>query len=336
MFYYKLGFIPTNFVVVGCGGTGGRLVPLLAQFLKTVNWIQNPRIFLIDHDVVEEKNLIRQNFIRPDINRPKAIVLAERYSKAFDVTIIPVQRKLEGPELVLSEVTHADHGVVRTSTASLNNAFIILCVDSAAARRQILNNFFSRNGQRNLLFIDAGNEDDFGQVQIFSPQYCVSTWAPETVKGLAIPGLGVPFNVDLPSIPFPTKFYESMEDAPTKSCAELDQTLAINALMATTMMGMIQNLIYQKPISYSRLDISLKAGSIPSMINAEYLYEQAMYYNNHKGLVRLPPDAFDLNRIFALMEDKLFREFRHIVNPKKEAAKKKTKKADEKETPEVT
>lgn len=59
MFRYVPRVIPTKIFVIGCGGTGSRLVPLLAQFIKTVTAGENPRgtvvdpvIYLIDDDVV--------------------------------------------------------------------------------------------------------------------------------------------------------------------------------------------------------------------------------------------------------------------------------------------
>lgn len=327
MFLHKLTFIPTSFVVIGAGGTGGRLLPLLAQYIKTIQWIQNPRIFLIDHDTVEEKNLIRQNFIRPDIGRPKAVVLAERYSKAFDITIIPVVKKVEREAVLLSEVTHVELGVVKTSLATLNNAFIILCVDSAGARKDILNNLFSSNEQRNLLILDAGNENDFGQIQLFNPGYFVTGWAQEDMKLLSVPNMGIPFNVDLPLLPYPIDFYESMIDTPTKSCAELDQTLAINALMATSMMGIIQNLIYQKPISFAKLNISLSYGSIPELITADYLFNQATTILKRKKNLVLPVNSYEITHIFTGIHARILKEFGHLLKGETDTAAVKAKKA---------
>ncbi len=42
MYFFRPNFIPRRIVVFGCGGTGSRLVPLLAQFIKTCSWVQNP------------------------------------------------------------------------------------------------------------------------------------------------------------------------------------------------------------------------------------------------------------------------------------------------------
>jgi hypothetical protein len=48
---YRTSIIPTRIVMVGAGGTGGRLIPLLAQFIKTLDFVLNPEIYIIDADV---------------------------------------------------------------------------------------------------------------------------------------------------------------------------------------------------------------------------------------------------------------------------------------------
>lgn len=73
----------SEIVVVGCGGTGSWLLPKL---VKTINdgirksiIRKDVKLILIDGDIVEEKNLVRQNFIEQDIGQNKAEVMASRY-----------------------------------------------------------------------------------------------------------------------------------------------------------------------------------------------------------------------------------------------------------------
>ena len=63
-------------VLLGAGGTGGYLIPHLYRIAHSIN--KSIRIIMCDGDVVKEKNLIRQNFVRQDIGHNKAKVLAER------------------------------------------------------------------------------------------------------------------------------------------------------------------------------------------------------------------------------------------------------------------
>ena len=73
----------SEIIVVGCGGTGSWLLPKL---VKTINdgirksiVRKDVKLILIDGDIVEEKNLVRQNFIEQDIGQNKAEVMASRY-----------------------------------------------------------------------------------------------------------------------------------------------------------------------------------------------------------------------------------------------------------------
>jgi molybdopterin/thiamine biosynthesis adenylyltransferase len=334
MLQYKLHFIPTSFVIIGAGGTGGRLVPLLSQFLKTVTWINNSKMYVVDNDVVEEKNLARQNFIKLDLHKPKAVVLAERYSKAFDITILPVVKRLNNSaSQILSETNHVDKGIIRVCLDDINNAIIMLCVDSASARRDILNVMMA-GGQKNLLFLDAGNENDYGQIQLFTPTYPhVVKWKEEAVSGIGIPGMGIPFDVNLPGIPFPLAFYDTLKDNDTRSCADLDQTLAINALMATSMMGIIQNLIYNKSIPFNKMSVSLTFGSIPEMMTLDSLFQAAkpiMQFLNagypaSKNMV-MPRHPLILDDTFSHVQARIVKEF--DTSGKQKPKPKKVKKSD--------
>ena len=70
----------SHIIIVGAGGTGG----WLASFLHRIK--DDHVVTIIDADIVEEKNLIRQNFNFNDINKNKAEVIGSRYQ--FD-NIVP-------------------------------------------------------------------------------------------------------------------------------------------------------------------------------------------------------------------------------------------------------
>lgn len=333
MFQYKPGFIPSSFVVIGGGGTGGRLVPLLAQFIKTVNWVENAKIYVIDHDAVEEKNLLRQNFIKLDLNKHKAVVLADRYSKAFGANIVPVVKQVDdyrtfGEEFVLDEFYSAETSRTnRLTLGNIKNAIIIMCVDSVAARHSILNHLFSDRTPRNLFIIDAGNGNDFGQVVVYNDSYYQAPgltsqyFIKEETEKLPLDtphGKLIPFDVELPIIPFPHKFYLEMADGPEKSCADLDQTLAINAAMATTIMGIVQNFIYvNKRIQFHKLNINLLHGVVAEYITFKYLVE-AIYGKVDQTSNIFFPRATDPTKVldFINVEMRKFRNGQESRNEK--------------------
>lgn len=64
-------------ILVGAGGTGARLGPDLARLLS-----RGDKLIIVDPDLIEERNLIRQHFVRRDVGRYKAEVVAERATLA--------------------------------------------------------------------------------------------------------------------------------------------------------------------------------------------------------------------------------------------------------------
>ena len=112
-----------QFLVVGCGGTGGFFIPLLSRLIIALKEKgMETSAILIDADSVEEKNIPRQNFVQPEIGLNKAQVLATRYSLAYGLKIGAIAEKF--------------------SAAMLERKWqkltvIIGCVDNSAARKEI-------------------------------------------------------------------------------------------------------------------------------------------------------------------------------------------------------
>ena len=262
--------VPHNIMVVGCGGTGSRLVPLLTQFLRSImkdhnprGWLGTPNIVLCDFDTIEPKNLLRQNFIASDVDKNKAVVLSDRYSRAFGINVIPMTEKItERTDIFRFFIDKI--GIDISSQPFL----LIMCVDSVEARRVILNNMFyirskSTNGNlSNITIIDSGNEDNFGQVNIFNPvvltnKLRLSDYEKDYVVDKLITSV-----TDVPLIPMDLEHYINIVDHPNVgSCADLDQTLAINALIATNIMSLVQNYYYRKPFTYNAVHIDMAGGS---------------------------------------------------------------------------
>ena len=84
---------PVKVIIIGAGGTGGYVIPHLYRIGFAAG--RPMRIIVCDGDVVESKNLIRQNFVEQDIGRNKAQVLAERYSAAFGIECEYIPRFVE-------------------------------------------------------------------------------------------------------------------------------------------------------------------------------------------------------------------------------------------------
>ena len=75
---------PVKIVMLGAGGTGGYIAPYLYRLLHMLD--RPTRFVICDGDIVEPKNLDRQNFVSADLGENKARILAERYLELVEET----------------------------------------------------------------------------------------------------------------------------------------------------------------------------------------------------------------------------------------------------------
>ena len=150
---------PMTVVVVGAGGTGARVVPPIAQMLR-----RQDRLVIMDHDIVEDRNLARQHFSERDIGQPKALVLAQRYRRQ-NLTPMALVTKLTKENIVQ---TFQEIG----SIGPRDQLVVIGCVDNNIARG-VINTALSNTTPGTSLvsvrvpsvaYIDVGNERRGGQV----------------------------------------------------------------------------------------------------------------------------------------------------------------------------
>ena len=150
---------PVKIIVLGAGGTGGYIIPHLYRIAFADS--RNYRVIICDGDVVEEKNLIRQNFIEQDIGKNKAQVLAERYSAAFGIECEYIPDYVESED-ALKELLQPDfehsyfNGIPETQ-----RVILLGCVDNNKSR-MLCHKVFTQS--RNLVYIDSGNGEHSGQV----------------------------------------------------------------------------------------------------------------------------------------------------------------------------
>jgi hypothetical protein len=250
----------------------------------------------------------------------------------------------------------SNEALLKAKSICFDPCVVILCVDSAEARRNILVSMTALHPNRKMFVIDAGNEDIFGQVMFYRFDHRLAlhdTGFRQRILseacGQALPALvgtslcnlltdkkdkearkkietnglpfmfghlvevgesdGVPrlqrdgisigsaymdkfkaaggqaykdllktgdFTLDLigenlpnmggvdavlPILPCPDLFYDTLEDGTgTGSCADLDQTLAINNLMAGGIINIVNNLVYGLAFDFHTIRISLNGG----------------------------------------------------------------------------
>lgn len=240
---------PTRIVIVGCGGTGSRIVPLLAQHVANHNEavLNGQRAFLrttmemilIDMDTVELKNLKRQNFFKFDIGKNKAHALAERFSALYGIDILAMGCKFDEAKERLME------------NAPSFNYIIFDCTDNAVARKSI------ENCDLNSVLISCGNEDTFGQVLISTTtQRRYRTRAlmdilKQSEGLLKAPCPGVHTKVQ--HLPTLLELYKNFKDSGTASCAEIavdEQSMPVNSLVAQLAYNVFYDITGGRTLNY--------------------------------------------------------------------------------------
>jgi PRTRC genetic system ThiF family protein len=199
-------------LVLGVGGTGGWVVPHVLRLVKTLGI---GSVVLADGDIVEPKNLTRQNFIETDLGENKAVALARRYSAAFGLPVRAIPGYLEDPR-----------GLVRQ-----HPEIILGCVDRHAARRMVAE--YLTIGYGPTVWIDAGNETATGQVvcgYAHSIQY-----RPGSFRGAG------PIQVALPTV---SQLFPLPETETRPSCADQrelsEQISTVNVVASGIMINFLR------------------------------------------------------------------------------------------------
>ena len=218
---------PVKIVMLGAGGTGGHIAPHLYRLLYSLD--RPVRFIICDGDVVEDKNLVRQNFTPADLGENKAQVLAERYSSVFgmETEYVPsfVETEERLCELLTPEYTwqHQPGHLYNVRVPEL--VILIGAVDNNRSR-QLCHRIFCQ--AQELIYIDSGNGEYTGQV-VCGVRRSGRTYYP-------------PIGTVYPDV------LEETDKFPTElSCAEASvsapQSMAANITAATAVVDMIYNIL---------------------------------------------------------------------------------------------
>lgn len=215
-------------IVIGVGGTGGSVAYEVSHIASTSS--KNIKIVFIDGDIIETKNLNRQRFIIQDLNKYKAEVTAKRCRRAYDVDIVDKNEYITSEEDIYS-IIKAYKGCT---------PIILGCSDSLKLRYLVceaVKNAHKVEGiPENIIYIDAGNGEDYGQVnftyvkngEYITPDYFQTS--PESLEDVFEAKLVTQMSCD-----------ELMNSAP--------QTKGANMASAITMFSYLEDVINEKPIS---------------------------------------------------------------------------------------
>lgn len=226
-----------SIVQVGCGGTGGYLVPKIARLLMTLAEYRKElkvAYVLNDYDFVEEQNLYRQNFIKSDLGKNKADVLAIRYGSHFGIDIRSCSEKLEVADQLKKLFLVQRNDGIHWSPEIL--CVLIGAVDNNKARKVMHDLFQTWDGfgyGHPLIYIDAGNGKFTGQVVI---GYRTSQ--------VILPPVGEVF---------PEALIEEPETQPVVNCAlnalQNPQNIGANDIAATLVFSVVNILLTNDEIN---------------------------------------------------------------------------------------
>jgi len=218
-------------IQIGCGGTGSWVVPLASKLVNNIRlrMADNQTISykLVDNDIVESTNILRQNFSEWDIGKSKAHSLVNRYIYNFpDLSCFAFQIKTKKHFEKLFE-----------SSVDLRSLIIVLgCVDNNKTRQLIYKNIKVDSkkfaNKRAYIYIDSGNLLYNGQIVTLPfglselDQSCLVNFKKQKKLN---------FN----------KMFPKTDNQETQgSCAFFgDQSQAINSLAATLMFCCLQKIL---------------------------------------------------------------------------------------------
>lgn len=224
---------PVKIVIIGAGGTGGYIIPHLYRIAYASG--RRCRVIIADGDIVEKKNLIRQNFAEIDIGENKAAVMAERYSDVFGIETEYVPDFIESEEQLM-KLLHVPTSYYSSEPKAI--PILIGAVDNNRSR-VMCNNVFNKLDE--IIYIDSGNEEFSGQV----------------VCGVKMSGrvISKPVARVYPDILVDTEKFPS-----ELSCAERSvsapQSIAANVFASTAVVSMLYYLLIEGELKTNRLAFS--------------------------------------------------------------------------------
>lgn len=142
-------------IIIGLGGTGGYLFPNIARVIYQLNQEGRKDILLtaVDGDIIENKNVNRQNFFLPDVGKNKADLMTNRHGRLFGQQYGTVKSYIEDEETLEDIIFQDDRFPV-----------IVSCVDNHKTR-QLIHRVYDKHPAK-MLWVDSGNEQFTGQVVV--------------------------------------------------------------------------------------------------------------------------------------------------------------------------
>ncbi|MDR3278391.1 MAG: ThiF family adenylyltransferase [Oscillospiraceae bacterium] len=239
-------YVPVKIILLGAGGTGGYIAPHLYRVAHTL--ARDVRIIIADGDVVEKKNLIRQNFAPCDVGGNKAEIMARRYSGVFGMETEYIPNFIENEENLQKLLLPQEFSRGYRQKPIRELVILIGAVDNNRSRQMCHRAFLSAG---NLIYIDSGNGEYTGQI----------------VCGVRRGGrtMAEPIGALYPDV------LTDDEKFPTElSCAERSvsapQSISANLFASTAVASLLYNLLVSGNLDVRSLTFSSRTLNIKSIL----------------------------------------------------------------------
>ncbi|MGF1473312.1 MAG: ThiF family adenylyltransferase [Rubrobacteraceae bacterium] len=261
-------------VIVGVGGTGSYVVSQLCRLLYGLKERGRdiPTVLLVDGDEVEPQNLVRQYYLPADLRRNKAVVLAERYARAYGIAVEAL------PQYLDADTDLAQIAGRRPYYNNFSYSVFVGCVDNGTARR-VLHDRLQADYQ-NVVYIDAGNEavslpEDPEHVDRYGlARFRDSGWSGQVVAGVRANNVN--------HLPFPGEVFPNLieDDEPVlreEACGNVTTTEPqrhlTNHFAAVAVMGYLNSLLSEGTLVNSRTFFDARSGYMRSDTASSALLE---------------------------------------------------------------
>lgn len=250
-----------RFVIVGLGGTGGYVFYYLSRLVASLPNRDSFQIVLADGDVIEKKNLVRQNFVTADVGRSKVQVLSERYGEVYGINI-PYYHGYVEDKGTLEKLLFNDIIGFFPSISVL-----VGCVDNNRSR-QLFHEVFDEAEERPLVYLDSGNDEWSGQVILGA-------------RGLKHPVLP-PVGCYYPDILEDENTLFPSEESCQQRAVSSPQNIATNILAGTLAFGLLNQLFAGDGITAYGVTFNARTGQT-----------RALYLDNNEYLQGCLKDGYD-------------------------------------------
>lgn len=261
--HYRVALKPvqhTIIMLVGAGGTGSALAIDLARLLYHIREQgQSIHMQIIDPDVVEPKNVGRQQFSPFDVGQKKAVSMAERLNLWLGLDVMAVPEPFD-----------ANTPVMMPEYRNRSVRYILVgAVDNHQARTAMRDYIKSRQNSGDWWWVDAGNGEYTGQVLVGN--ITAGKVSLNSAFGL-INGLPAP-SVQMPEL---LQEEETAVAEPQLDCALAairdEQSLNVNRLMAVYAAQYVYDIVVRHELTTMGAFVSLS----PPSANSRSITKQSL------------------------------------------------------------